>query len=57
VSAGEVAPLPATHFRADMTAEQRALAARADLDDLEAWAVRSEAILRACATAPTEGNP
>jgi hypothetical protein len=40
-----------------MTAEQRALAARADLDDLEAWAVRSEAILRACATAPTEGNP
>lgn len=52
VSAHDVVPLPATNFRAGQNAEQLAAAARADLADLEEWAVRAEAMLRACAQEP-----
>lgn len=48
--------MPATAFRAGMTETQGVAAAAADLDTLEAWAIRQEAKLRGCA-AEQKGKP
>lgn len=54
VSAHEIPPLPATNFRPGQTTDQLAAAVRADLSDLEEWAIRAEAILRSCAQEPAK---
>lgn len=56
VSLGELEPMPATAFAVGMTETQKTAAAAADLDALEAWAIRQEAKLRGCAT-EQKGKP
>lgn len=48
--------MPATAFQVGMTETQKTAAAAADLDALEAWAIRQEAKLRGCAV-EQKGKP
>jgi len=48
VSANEVPAVPGTAFAPGQSAAQLAAAARADIDNLEAYAIRADALLRGC---------
>lgn len=54
VSLREVPAIPTTLMDPSQSTEQLAAAARADIDNLEAYMLQADALLRACATEPVK---